>query len=197
MYANIRDSLKSPRTLFLMLVIFDTVWLRGVPHPLNMAPAGAWMIFAGATLLNPWLAVGVPLVALFCTDINFFFFNKDLQTVWVYVTLVTYGSHVVNVLLSRWIASSRSPSQIALATMVCLAQFFLATNLASWFAYYPLTLAGLSQCFLSALPFLWNSVLGDIVYVVALFGGLSVVEAFLPQLRASVTAAPAGSVPAG
>jgi hypothetical protein len=53
--------------------------------------------------------------------------------------------------------------------------------LASW---YPKTWAGLVACYVAAIPFFRNTLLGDAVYTAALFGGVALLERGIPALRA-------------
>jgi hypothetical protein len=46
---------------------------------------------------------------------------------------------------------------------------------------YPLSLSGLAQCYVAALPFLEKTVLGDLFWTAALFGGAWMVQP-LPTL---------------
>ena len=50
--------------------------------------------------------------------------------------------------------------------------FFVTSNLATWAEglEYPLTLAGLVQCFYRAIPFYGNTVMADLLGTAVLFG---------------------------
>jgi hypothetical protein len=50
--------------------------------------------------------------------------------------------------------------------------FFIFSNLGVWLAglYYPLTLAGLVECYVMAIPFFGNTLFGDLFYMGVLFG---------------------------
>ena len=60
--------------------------------------------------------------------------------------------------------------------------FFVTTNFAVW-AFSPLyapNLAGLSKCYLAALPFLRNMLEGDLFWGFLLFGGYWLVQTLRP-----------------
>ena len=60
------------------------------------------------------------------------------------------------------------------AVMVpCSLFFFVASNFAVWAfsGMYSLDFAGLTQCYVAALPFLQNTVAGDLFWSGVLFGG--------------------------
>jgi hypothetical protein len=42
--------------------------------------------------------------------------------------------------------------------------FFIVSNLGVWYFYYPHNWAGLSSCFILAIPFFVNSLMGDLFY---------------------------------
>jgi hypothetical protein len=48
---------------------------------------------------------------------------------------------------------------------------------------YPRNLAGLQACYVAAIPFLQNTVAGDLFYAALLFGGFGLVERLVPRLR--------------
>jgi hypothetical protein len=48
---------------------------------------------------------------------------------------------------------------------------------------YAHTFAGLQTCFVAALPFFQNSLLGDMFYSTVLFGSVALAERFIPALK--------------
>jgi hypothetical protein len=42
--------------------------------------------------------------------------------------------------------------------------FFIVSNFGVWLLYYPQTLEGLIQCYALAIPFFFNTVLGDLIF---------------------------------
>ena len=56
--------------------------------------------------------------------------------------------------------------------------FFVVTNFGMWLSsgIYPRNLAGLQACYVAAIPFLQNTVAGDLFYAALLFGGFGLVE---------------------
>jgi hypothetical protein len=74
---------------------------------------------------------------------------------------------------------------IAGATLASSLLFFIITNFAVWAsgALYPRTAIGLLACFVAAIPFFQNTLLGDAVYSVILFGGFAFAERNFPALK--------------
>ncbi len=72
---------------------------------------------------------------------------------------------------------------MALATLAGSVQFLLVTNFPCWVLHCPQTWSGLGACYVAALPFFRNTLLGDAVFCGLLFGGLALAERGFPRLR--------------
>jgi len=147
---------------------------RLIPHPWNFTPIGALGLFAGANC-RPRVAWLVPLCALLFADFIVGFYNP-LSMLFVYI------GFLCGPLIGRLIISQRrSVGRIGSAVVVSSTVFFLLSNLGVWLSgYYPLTLAGLIECYVLAIPFYGAILLGDAFYAMILFGGQ---EVFLRELR--------------
>jgi hypothetical protein len=148
--------------------------VRLAPHPANFTPIGAMAIFAGAAFADRRLALAVPLAALVI---------GDLATGLHVLIPAVYGSFALNVLLARWLRNRRTVAATATVTLAGAVQFFVTTNFAAWLAFYPHTAEGLLRCYVAAVPFFRNTLLGDAVFVSLLFGGLAVAERAFPAVR--------------
>ena len=75
----------------------------------------------------------------------------------------------LGMLACRW--NGIAPTAVAMIASSLF--FFAATNFAVWAfdTLYPTTFQGLVQCYIAALPFLDRSVLGDVAWASAFFGG--------------------------
>jgi Family of unknown function (DUF6580) len=152
------------------LIGFD-VTARLLPHAPGFLPVAASGLFAARMLRIPALAVVVPLAAMAIS--GFGFAADDWR-----VTLVVYAAIAVPALAGiysrRW-----SGALAVVATMLsCSLLFFVSTNFAVWAfsGIYALTLAGLSECYVMALPFLERTVMGDLLWTGVLFGGAWLVQ---------------------
>lgn len=164
------------RTLLALAMIVLAAALRIAPHPWNFAPVGAMALFSGATIRNRALAFLFPILTLFAGDI-FIGFHKLMP--------VVYASFLVSVAIGLWLRERRTVGRVGLATLLGAIQFFFITNFAVW-AFgltYPRTSAGLLACYVAGIPFFRNTLAGDAVYVVLLFGGLALAERAFPALR--------------
>ena len=54
---------------------------------------------------------------------------------------------------------------ISLGTVLTASSlFFILSNLGVWYFYYPLNWEGFTSCFILAIPFFVNSLMGDLFY---------------------------------
>jgi hypothetical protein len=51
-----------------------------------------------------------------------------------------------------------------------------------------MTLSGLTECYVAALPFCRNEILGDLCYALLLFGGFALLERLFAALREPIPA---------
>lgn len=150
-----------------ILMVIATVISRILPHPPNFTPILAVSLFSGAYLTDRKLALVVPILAMFVSDLYLGF--HDLMP-------VVYGFMVLSVLFGKQIGTSVSKSFGY--TFVGSVLFFVVTNVAVWATsgMYTLDLVGLRHCFVMAIPFFQNSILGDLVYSGILFGTMALLN---------------------
>jgi hypothetical protein len=165
-----------PRMGVLTAAVFVAAGSRLLPHPPNVTPIAAMALFGGATFSDRRAAFLVPLSALFVSD---FFIGFHV------LMPVVYGCFAFNVLLGRWLGRDRGVISTATACLVGSIFFFVVTNFAVWAlgTFYPQTGMGLVACFVAALPFFRNTIIGDGAFTVVLFSGLWVAERAFPRLR--------------
>src|SRR5262245_36664773 len=170
--ARIRSSLYAARMEFSRaelalatgLVALDVV-ARLAPHAPNFTPVAASALFAGAVLRSRALALAVPLAAMVVSDLVLGWHDWRVMG-------VVYASLALPVLLGMW---GRTRAAIVLVPLAVSSSlfFFATTNFAVWAfsGMYTHDLAGLVQCYTAALPFLQNTVIGDMFWTTLLFGG--------------------------
>jgi hypothetical protein len=175
------------RTRFAVLVgmILSAAAFRLIPHPPNFAPVGALALFGGACFPSKRVAFLVPLAAMLVSDVAIGLLSGDLSRGLHGLLPVVYGSFALIVCLGFWLRRRRTSVPIAGAALASSVIFFLLTNFAIWAlgSSYPKTWDGLAACYLAAIPFFHNTLLGDAFYVTVLFGGLALAEKRWPSLR--------------
>jgi len=168
--------MNKPRFLLLTGMILAAALSRLIPHPPNFSPVAALALFGGAAIASKRLAFVLPLAAMFLSDLILGF---------SLMTPVIYGCFALIVCLGFWVKRSQSVGRIGLAAVAGAILFFVVTNFGVWAlgSYYPKTVAGLTECFVAAIPFFWNTLISDLFYATILFGALRAAEWRWPVLR--------------
>ena len=102
--------------------------------------------------------------------------------------LFVYAAFGLSVLIGMWLRSHKTFSHITLATLVSSLLFFAVTNFGVWFSgihNYAMNAQGLMQTYIAGIPFLQNSVLGNLVFVALMFGGFSLLKKYNHNLQRS------------
>lgn len=161
-------------TLFILFAAAG-ILLRLVPHPWNVTPLEAAALFSGAYVRGrSGLAA---LVASLAVSDLILGIHPTLPFTWLSFVAVFFIGRAL---------SQAGGFKIALGSLAGSVLFFVITNLGVFFVggLYPMTWQGLADCFVLALPFFRNSVLGNLAYTAVLFGSAHAI------LRSSVSKAP-------
>jgi hypothetical protein len=184
------------RTLAIAGLILAAAVTRLLPHPENFAPITAMAVFGAIRFRNRAAAVFAPLAALLITDlIKELLWRSGLERdQGLYLGMaVVYGTTALVALMARLAHGTRSPAIITAVTVAGSCLFFLVTNFDVWVEQtaaptimYPLTFAGLMECYAAGIPFFLKGTLpGDLIYTGILFGGWALVELHFPALRSA------------
>lgn len=156
---------------------------RLLPHPPNFTPVGAMALFGGATFASRKAAFAVPLAALFLSDLVLGLVRYGAA---VFVSMpFVYGSFMLTVCLGLLVRCRRSPLTIGAAALANSVLFFAVSNFGVWLQgnLYPKTLEGLAACYVAAIPFFRNTLAGDVLFTVVLFGGFALAQRYFAALR--------------
>lgn len=146
--------------LAVLLIAFAAV-SRFMPHPENFTPIAAMALFGGVYFGKRYAFV-VPLVAMVVSD-YFIGFHNTIPYV--------YGSFVLTGVIGVWLRNHKNVGWIVGASLSSSVLFFVVTNFGVWVTGgYPQNFGGLVECYIAAIPFFRNTVLGDLLYVGVLFG---------------------------
>ena len=164
------------RLTVLLSAIVAAAALRLVPHPPNFTPIDAMALFSGAYLGKRWLAFMAPLGAMLLSDLWLGFYSG----MWV-----QYAAVAVIVLFAGAALNRLSLLKVVGAALASSIIFFLVTNFGTWAlsGMYAHSAAGLSACYVAAIPFFQNTLAGDLFYAALLFGGFALLERAVPALR--------------
>jgi hypothetical protein len=145
---------------------------RLLPHPQNIAPVAAIALFGGSVISNKILKFMLPLLVLLLSDtlVNGLLYNMPFNPFYAgwYVQYVCYALIVgVGILVQH----SKTKTILA-GSMVGSVLFFIITNASVWysgFVGYPMSASGLTACYVAAIPFFINTLLGDLLFNGLLF----------------------------
>lgn len=176
-----RSRFLTPRIGALCAFVLAAALLRFLPHPPNVAPIGAMALFGGALFARKGVAFAMVFTAMLLSDMLLGF--RPEPTVY----LAFAGVIGIGFLLRK----NRTPWRIAGASVTGSVLFFIVTNFGVWAggalfpqSMYPQTFEGLVACFVAAIPFFHNTLLGDALFTAVLFGGFAFAEKRFPALRA-------------
>ncbi len=160
----------------ILLATLTRLALNFLPYPPhNFSPIAAIGLFGAAAFNRRWLALAAPFAALFLSDLVLN--NLIYSQYYTSFTLVTswwiYAAFGL-VMLIGWalLRQKTSPGRVVAASLMSSAVFFLVTNYCVWATglMYPKDATGLMACYAAGIPFLGNTVLGDLFFSSALFG---------------------------
>jgi len=152
------------KIIIAVLVVVLAAASRLVKHPFNFTPVAAMAIFAGCYLGKKW-AVVLPVAAMALSDYFIGFYDWQVMA-------SVYAGIAIAFFIGWFLRKRKKWHNVALASLASSASFFIITNFAVWafFDWYPHTFAGLKNCFVMALPFYRNTLIGDMFYTGVFFG---------------------------
>lgn len=157
------------------MIVLAAAFSRLIPHPWNFTAIGAMALFGGASFRSKTLSLVLPVAALFLSDLVL---GLHSTMVFVYAAFVLIG------ILGWSLQEKKTALRVGTYALASSAIFFLVSNFGVWMtqALYPHNGAGLVECYVAALPFLQNQVLGDLFYSAILFGGFAFASRRVPAL---------------
>ena len=185
-----------PLGLALALAALAVLW-RLWPHAPNVAPVAAVALFAGWLTGRAWVGAALAVGVLAVSDVIL----GQLQEGFAYdpaLQAVVWGALALPAVFGRLLprGARRALPWSALGALGASASFFAITNGAVWALgdAYPHTPGGLLAAYAAGLPFVRPTLVGDLAFTLALFGGAALAEARgllpTPQLPTPQTRAP-------
>jgi hypothetical protein len=174
----------------LALVVLVLIMSRMLPHPPNVTPISAAVLFGGAYFSKRWQSVLMPILAFWISDLllnnviykayfpTFTWFSSNFYFVAVSFVLMTG--------LSWFFLKVIKIQNVVLSSLLASLIFFGVTNFGVWAGggMYPSTGAGLTACYVAGLPFFMNTLAGDLLWSAVLFGGFALAQRRFPVLAA-------------
>ena len=144
------------------LIVFAAL-SRLIPHSPNFSPIESIALFGGAAIASRRLAILIPIGAMALSD---------AILGWHTLVPVTYGCIALIALAGQRLGRRQSVLRVAGFGLASAVFFFAVSNFFVWLTsgMYVLTLGGLAECYVAALPFFQNELAGVAVYSTLLFG---------------------------
>lgn len=174
------SKIMNPRLLFITSAILIAAVSRLFPHIPNFTPIAAMALFGGAYLSDKRLAIAIPLLALFISDLGLqLLFGKGLHATMTYV----YVGFILTSIIGIMISNNITIKSIATGSIISSLLFFLITNFGVWAAYSPQTgLAGLEATYILGIPFFAPTLAGDLLFNSILFSAFYFAQTKYPVL---------------
>jgi hypothetical protein len=157
--------------MLVYLYVLGAILFRLLPHPWNVTPIAAMFLFSGAMFKRKRDSLLIPLAALLVSD-----FAVDLllyHAAYHWFSPFTWIGFLLIGLLGWTLRGRFNWLRIGGASLTGSTLFFLFSNF-GWFwtsmDMYPHNMAGLVQCYVAAIPFYRNTLLGDLAWNAIMFG---------------------------
>jgi len=137
---------------------------RLLKHPFNFTPIAAMALFSGC-YLKKYIWIFLPILALLISDFFIGFYDIKLMS-------FVYLSFILTFLLGHFYSKHKKWYNLIFISLSSSIIFFLLTNFSVWMfsSWYPQTYNGLKDCFIMAIPFFKNTIVGDLIYSLVFFG---------------------------
>lgn len=160
---------------------------RLIPHYPNFTAIGAIAV-AGGLAYKKWTPALIATVgAMYVSDLiinNTIFSGYYENFMWFTPgAWLIYGSFVLSVFISRILSMSHMVSKWLVASFASTAIFFIVTNFGVWYgsSLYPQSVTGLMACYVAAIPFAVNQLLGTLFYGALILMAFSYVDKRIVQ----------------
>jgi len=166
----------SKKNILIISLVGLAALSRIIPHPANFTPLIAIAMFGAAYLgRKVWMFI-IPFLAYWFSDIvlnntiyagyfeGFTIFHSGLIYTFIGLALI--------VLVSYPLLKKVNWKRILGTGLIGSIIFFLVSNFAVWLSgtMYPINFQGLMACYVAAIPFFLNTLLGTLVYGGIMFG---------------------------
>jgi hypothetical protein len=179
---------KTTRLALITGMMVLAAFSRLIPHAPNFTAVLAIALFGGAKFRNTVLAIIVPLLVMFITDLSNFaiqFGSTDIVIGFHSLMPLVYSCIAITSLIGIYISKKQGAGYIIGGSIVASTLFFLVTNAGVWYHNPQFTqdVQGLMACYTIAIPFYGNQLLGDLFFSGMLFGAYSLASKRIPVLK--------------
>lgn len=139
------------------------------------SPVLAIALFSGA-YLGKKQSLFIPIIIMAVSDFFIGYYDWKLM-------VIVYGSFLLTVLLGR-----RFKRNFIAGSLIGATVYFFVTNFGFWALtpWYTKDLKGLYECFILALPYFKNSIIGTLVYSTIFFGAYELAKIIICKTKKSL-----------
>ena len=165
-----------PNTRFLVItsLILLAIVSRLFPHIPNFTAISAVALFGAAQYDKKIMAFLVPFTALFISDAILGFYQG---MGWV------YGAFALIIILGFTLRNKLTVARVILLSIVSALSMYVISDFGVWLGtWYPHNWQGFTTCYIAAIPFFRNELLGNLFYSGLLFGAFYLAQLKFPTL---------------
>ena len=186
-----KDNKKAVHLRFsaITLLVILAALSRLIPHPPNMAPIAGMALFGAAYYNKKYWAYLIPIASMWVSDLilnNVLYSQYFDSFVWFYSgSLFTYAAFALIVLMGSITLKKKSVGSVLFSALGASVIFFIVSNFGVWLTspIYAKSWEGLTTCYIAAIPFMQNTLIGDLCYTAILFGLFEMSMSWFPSLR--------------
>ncbi len=147
-------------------------------YPWNFSPAFAVCLFSGTFCTDRRLSGVLPLATFLVSDLGIWALTGRVDWAFYPWQFAVYLCLLFCTTLGFLLREDKSALRFAETGILGCTVFFIVTNLAVWAlgTIYPRTSAGLVECYIAAIPYFRNSLLGTAFFGTLLFSSFCVRE---------------------
>jgi hypothetical protein len=146
--------------LALALIVIG-VLSRLIPHPPNVTAVVGVTLLGAYAIRSPWLAALIPIATMALADV---------VLGWHSSAIFTYAGMACGTAIGRLTLTRLSPLRLGAAAFLASLAFFLISNFGVYLGgFYGYGVDGLIACYVAAIPFWGNSLIGDLGSTAILF----------------------------
>jgi hypothetical protein len=171
------------KLLIITAIIVFGVIARLLPHFPNFAPMGALALFAVAFYKRKYLALVIPGLAWWLSDLylnNMIYNSADGFTLFTADQFFSLFALILIVILGKLLFKKVNAPNVMIGSLSASLIFFVVSNLGVWMQgiLYPKTLQGLVECYSMALPFYRGTLVSDLIFTGVFFGAMHMMTSF-------------------
>ena len=171
------------KLLIITAIIVFGVIARLLPHFPNFAPMGALALFAVAFYKRKYLALVIPGLAWWLSDLylnNMIYNSADEFTLFTADQFFSLFALTLIVILGKFMFKKVNAPNVLVGSLSASLIFFVVSNFGVWMQgiLYPKTVQGLVECYSMALPFYRGTLVSDLIFTGVFFGAMHVMTSF-------------------